>query len=179
MHFVSSSRITLVAVAVLCAGVAGCKKKPTELAPVKAGDTFTYKIATYDGRSETQYDATFTLKPGSGADTLTLEAEPTGNQEPLTVDLALDPGKRIKTHYLGQLWLPPAHRVVGAKSLAGQVAKQVAWQKWQVWEVEEFSGGKGGRWFFDTNTGFLVGSVVPVGQGTQNTFLVRSSIAGL
>lgn len=171
-------RTALFAILALSVATTACKKKPTELAPVKAGDTFEYRLQTSGGNFDDKLMVTLTLKAG-GSDSLILEANPPGNTEPVEVDLALDPGKKIKAHYFGQLWLPPSHRAVGVKSLAGQVAKQMTWYNHTVWEVEEFAGGKGGRWFFDVNHGFLIGSIQSVGNATQTTYLVSSSVAGV
>lgn len=171
-------RTMLLALLALPLATTACKKKPTELAPVQAGDTFEFRVHTAAGTYDDKYPVIFTLK-AAGSDSLILEANPPGDAEPVEVDRALDPGKRIRAHYLGQLWLPPAQRVVGAKSLAGRVAKQMTWYSHQVWEVEEFAGGKGGRWFFDVNHGFLIGSIQSVGSATQTTYLVSSSVAGV
>lgn len=170
-------RTRLLLCTALLVTAAACRKKPAEPAPVKAGDFFEYKF-TGSGTGS-NYTAKVNIKAGPSSDALLVEGVPDGNVPPTEVDLALDAGKLIKNHYLGQLWLPPAHRVPGTKSRCGQVKGLVTHNGRNTWEVEQYPGGPGGHWFFDETSGFLVAYVQPLSGGLQEAALVSSSIAGL
>src|SRR5262249_35865064 len=131
------------------------------------------------GTSESTYMAKFVLKPGGDDKSFLLDSVPNGNEKPADVDLALDAGKPIKQHFIGQIWLPPAARQINANTRTGDIQEmRPKWNRWAVFVVEGYGATKG-QFFFEANTGFLVGANIPTSAGTQSAVLTTTSIAGL
>lgn len=165
-----------IAVSVCMAAIAfACKKAPQELAPVKPGDFLEYKF-THTGGNGSSYVAQLKIEPGKSANTFVISGEPSGNEPPVEVDGALDAGRRIKIHFVGMLWLPPALRVVGAATRVGQVKRLEKIERREVWVVEEAD-----KWpfYYDQATGFLVGYSQTSGGAVVQAQLLRSSIPAL
>jgi hypothetical protein len=177
MRKTSVVRSLAVALAVLTFGA--CKKKPTELAPVQPGDWFEYKFTITSGMNQTSsYMAKIKIME-QDADSYRVEGDPPANQEPTIVDKALDSGHAIKNHSIGVIWLPPAARVAGATTRVGSVKEQKSWMPYpSVWCVYE-AGNKPGRYYYDPDSGFLVGYEIGTSEGIRSARLTQTSIAGL
>lgn len=174
-----SSYLPLTALAALAAmlsvGGLACRKPPAELAPAKEGDWFEYKITIASGQGESTYQTRLELSAGEDADHHTLSGKPDGGEAPVQVDKALDAGKPIKLHFIGQLWLPSAHRAAAAITQIGNVQGQKRWNGRDTWVVDG-KGSARGTYYFEAATGFLVGYEIPIGGGTQSAFLLSSSV---
>jgi hypothetical protein len=170
---------SLLALAVSLTAIAGCKKKPTELAPVQPGDWFEYKFTTTSGLNATSSYVAKIKVMEQDKDSYRIEGDPNGNTPATVVDKALDAGHSIKNHYVGVLWLPPSARQMGAHTRVGDVKEQRPWTPypnvWCIWEA----GNKPGRYYYEPETGFLVGYDVQTAEGVRNARIQQSSIAGL
>lgn len=99
--------------------------------------------------------------------------DPPGAYSPETVDVALLHGRKLVSMYrLGQLWLPTAHRVTGAKVAAGDVKKTRTWNGWSVIVVLGNAGAD--KRYYDLDSGYLVGMDL-VGRGTSS---LQASLIG-
>jgi hypothetical protein len=153
----------------------GCKSAPKEVAPIQAGDFFEYSFTT-EGGGESRYSAQIAVERGPTKDTFIIRATPDGGEKPIEVDRALDAGKRIKMHFLGQLWLPPSLRTVDAKTRIGRVKGEEKWGGFNVFVVEE---NPRSNYYYEKATGFLVGYRTPLGNGLQTANLSKSSVREL
>lgn len=160
----------------LCATAAlgcACKSKASEPAPVVGQEFLEYRA---EGRSGTAIEKIL-IQPGDDGFTIAT-ANKTGF-EPQAVGLDLADGRRqIKALHLGWLWLAPSMRKIGAALPVGKVLEQTEWNSIPVFVVGP-PGARMQRWYFHTETGFLVGHQTVVGGGAYRTMLSSTNIAGL
>jgi len=160
----------------LCATAAlgsACKSKASEPAPVVGQEFLEYRA---EGRSGTAIEKIL-IQPRDDGFTIAT-ANKTGF-EPQAVGLDLADGRRqIKVFHLGWMWLAPSLRKIGAAVPVGEVLEQKQWNSIPVFVVGP-PGARTHRWYFHTETGFLVGHQTVVGGGAYRTMLTSTDIAGL
>jgi hypothetical protein len=69
-------------------------------------------------------------------------------------------GRVYEVESLGPLWIPPSSVKVGGHAHGENVAEVKRWKEWDVGVVKASFGVGGalrGEWYYDKNTGFLVG----------------------
>jgi len=100
--------------------------------------------------------------------------------------LRTESGGIFKVGSLGPLWVPPVQVRESGNANGARVAEVRQWEAWEVGVVTA-SVGMGaalrGEWFYDTQTGFLVGgrkSTALLGNGPGQVFtLTDSNLPGL
>ena len=100
-------------------------------------------------------------KAGGGDFTATLTAGDAPAGQPVTVDRSLKKktGAPYGPDMLGPVWIPPSSVTKGGNAHGDTVDEVRQWQGWQVGVVRA-GFGRGavrGEWYYEKNTGFLVG----------------------
>jgi hypothetical protein len=95
-----------------------------------------------------------------------------------------DPGIGRKATFQ---WLPSKYRKIGAvykdiddsllQNRQPTVIETKKWNKWQVWVVQDLTYKD--IWFYDTETGWLVGEIVEHQNGNDTYTLIETSVQGL
>lgn len=161
---------TAIALAAACAALAGCQKKSTEAAPVKQGDVLEYLIATSDSKVSVKVKIS-----ALDAESFKIESEPPDGP-PIIVDRGLSPGKEIKMHLLGCLWLPPSERKIGGRSINGTVKDERRQGTMDVWRVTSVEGND---YYFEKRSGLLAGYEIGMQAGQRRATLISTSVAGV
>ncbi len=151
----------------------GCKNEPLEAAPVTGQEFLQYRL-------EGQYMnglETVLIRPHE--DGFILSSQNKNGFEPQVVNAELTNGRRLlKIFHLGWLWLKPSDRKIGALLPMGEVLEQTVWNKIPVFVVGSPNRNIE-RWYFHTETGFLVGNKTSVSGGMYQTKLQKTNIPGL
>ena len=154
----------------LAAAVSGCKRKIEAPAPIDNGSFVTYSIIEQQGDSTQRYEVS--LRFTKADDELTVQiARPDGastakldlETRPLEGELSF-PLKSGHKMDLGLLFIPPKDRRPGVNNAVGKMLKRRRYKKWDVWEIISRKGGGQGSYFFEHNTGMLVGRTVRFGK---------------
>jgi hypothetical protein len=112
-----------------------------------------------------------------------------GGDEPATPGTAVDTRLRtpsggiFELGLLGLLWVPPGNVREGGSAHGTRVSEVRRWEAWEVGVVTASVGIGGalrGEWYYDTQTGFLVGGMrgTAVTEGQAFT-LTASNLPGL
>lgn len=89
-----------------------------------------------------------------------LGGSPSGSQEIVTTRLRTEDGRVYELGDLGPLWIPPSAVKAGGSAHGDRVDEVAHWRAWDVGIVRANIGVGGalrGEWYYDKNTGFLVG----------------------
>ena len=103
------------------------------------------------------------------------------------VDLQLqtEQGAIFELASLGPLWIPAKNVKVGGNAHGDSIVEVKEWQGWQVGVVKASFGVGGalrGEWYYEKNTGFLVGgnrSTIISENGGSSFTLSETNLAGL
>jgi len=115
---------------------------------------------------------------------------PGDNQQVVNKRLITTGGRVYDAELLGPLWIPPSSVKVGGNAHGDRVVEVKRWQRWDVGVVKATFGAGGalrGEWYYEKNTGFLVGgkkssvlSTVLSGKGGDTHFvLIKSNLENL
>ena len=161
----------------------GCPFVLGPQAPIEDGSYLSYDLdgtsirITFTRINNSQFTATTEYGSGGGTATETVDRQ-----------LKTPRGSPFESDYLGPLWIPPGQVKVGGKAYGDRVDEVKHWEKWDVGVVKASFGVGGalsGEWYYDKNTGFLVGghrssviSTIMTGKGSR--FILKdSNLAGL
>lgn len=152
----------------------GCKSEPLQPAPVTGQEFLQYRLnGQYTNAIETVL-----IRPHEDGG-FVVSSQTKNGFEPQVVDVELANGRRLlKIFHLGWLWLKPSDRKIGALLPMGEVLEQTVWNRIPVFVV----GSPNRiieRWYFHTETGFLVGSKTTVSGAVYSTKLQKTNISGL
>ena len=90
-----------------------------------------------------------------------------GNKEKIVnTRLKTDSGGIYEVGLLGPLWIPPSSVKVGGNAHGDRVVEVKHWKRWDVGIVKASFGIGGalqGEWYYEKNTGFLVGGFKTTG----------------
>ncbi len=120
-------------------------------APLKDGLYLSYDYGgstirvTFNEISRNQFRAT--ISPGD-------------SQKVVNKRLKTSGGQVYEAGLLGPLWIPPGSVKVGGKAHGTRVVDVKRWKRWDVGVVKASFGAGGalrGEWYYEKNTGFLVG----------------------
>ena len=138
-------------------------------APLKDGLYLSYDYGgsairvTFNEISRNQFRAT--VSPGDSQKVVNKRLKTTG-------------GTVYEVGLLGPLWIPPGSVKVGGNAHGDRVVEVKHWKKWDVGVVKaSFDVGAAlrGKWYYEKNTGFLVGgskSTVLSGEGEGTQFVL-------
>jgi len=111
---------------------------------------------------------------------------PGGRQKEVNKRLKTTSGKVYEVGLLGPLWIPPGSVKVGGNAHGDEVVEVKHWKKWDVGVVKASFGAGGalrGEWYYEKNTGFLVGgnkSTILSGPGGGTSFvLIETNLENL
>ncbi len=135
-------------------------------APLKDGLYLSYDYGgstirvTFNEISKNQFRAT--ISPGDSQKVVNKRLRTTG-------------GQVYEVGLLGPLWIPPGSVKVGGKAHGDRVDEVKRWKRWNVGVVKaSFGVGAAlrGEWYYEKNTGFLVGgskstALSDEGEGTH------------
>lgn len=79
----------------------------------------------------------------------------------------------------GQIWIPKNKRKKGAKLAERRIRKIDKWDKWDVYILSGGTIGATMDWFYDTTTGFLVGSHMSSMGAGISSILIETNVPGL
>ena len=146
-------------------------------APLKDGLYLSYDQAgsqirvTFTEISKTKFQATVT--PGNSQKIVNKRLESSG-------------GAVYEVGLLGPLWIPPSSVKVGGKAHGSSISEVKHWKEWDVGVVKASFGVGGalrGTWYYEVNTGFLVGgnkTTVMSSQGEGIQFVLsETNLEGL
>ena len=125
-----------------------------------------------------------TLSFGSEAETLS-EHSSVENKKIVDKKLKTENGTPYEAGSLGPLWIPPSSVKKGGSAHGDSISEIREWKGWEVGVVKA-SFGRGalrGEWYYEKNTGFLVGgmraSAMDAEDGGTTFTLDDSNLAGL
>ena len=115
---------------------------------------------------------------------------PGDRQKIVNTRLITTGGRVYEAGSLGPLWIPPSSVKVGGNAHGDRVVEVKRWKKWDVGVVKAAFGAGGalrGEWYYEKNTGFLVGgikssvlSTVLSGKGGDTHFvLIKANLENL
>ena len=87
---------------------------------------------------------------------------PGDSQKVVNKRLRTTSGQAYEIGLLGPLWIPPGSVKVGGNAHGSRVVEVKRWKKWDVGVVKaSFGTGAAlrGQWYYEKNTGFLVGGI--------------------
>ncbi len=135
-----------------------------EKAPLSEGLYLNYDFAGSPLRvTFTKIDGTSfyaALSFGSDAGELT-DSTSADNRKIVDLKLKTKRGLPYEAGMLGPLWVPPASIKKGGSAFGDSIDEVRQWKGWQVGVIKA-SFGRGalsGEWYYDKNTGFLVGGM--------------------
>ena len=146
-------------------------------APLKDGLYLSYDYGgstirvTFTEISKNKFRAT--ISPGNSEKVVSTRLKTTG-------------GGVYEVGLLGPLWIPPGSVKVGGNAHGNDVVEVKRWKRWDVGVVKASFGTGGalrGKWYYEKNTGFLVGgskSTVLSGTGEGTHFvLIETNLENL
>jgi len=91
---------------------------------------------------------------------------PGNSEKVVNTRLKTESGGVYEAGLLGPLWIPPGSVKVGGSAHGDRVVEVKHWRKWDVGIVKASFGTGGalrGEWYYEKNTGFLVGGFKTTG----------------
>jgi hypothetical protein len=157
-------RICFIAGCIVCIGSAsGCSGFGEE-APLSDGLYLNYDCGgstirvTFSEIDADSFSATlsFGVEEDSGPDSVSAQTREIVNRK-----LKTDRGTVYEAGILGPLWIPSSAVKKGGNAHGDEVIEVREWEGWDVGVVKaDFGqGALRGEWYYDTNTGFLVGGM--------------------
>lgn len=180
----------LVVVLLGLAIVVGWRLTSSETAPIAAGTFLVYDV------SGTLMRLTFSPAEGERFATTLEGADDEGafgsgeswssQGDAVNGRMRTESGGIFEIGSLGPLWVPPGQLHEGGNANGARVAEVLRWESWEVGVVRANMGigaALRGEWFYDTQSGFLVGgtkSTAVSGPGQGQVFtLTDTNLPGL
>jgi hypothetical protein len=113
-------------------------------------------------------------------------ASPGSSEKTVNKRLKTSSGQPYELGLLGPIWISPSAVKVGGNAHGSSVTEVKRWKKWDIGVVKASFGAGGalrGEWYYEKNTGFLVGgsrstALTDEGDGVQFT-LTESNLGSL
>lgn len=168
-----------------------CAKEKEELAPIEDGLYLNYRYTVY-GPGVNQwviFSVTFVqadeehfwmeIAPVDSSDRPPGAA--TKRRESVLVDkyFKTERGDFYNLDPPGQIWIPSYKRKKGATVQERKIRKIETWDKWDAYVLSEGSIGATLKWYYDTTTGFLVGSHMSSMGAGVSSILIETNVPGL